>query len=91
MNVIQTSIPDVLILEPKIYEDARGFFFESYNKRVLADIGIKVDFVQDDHSRSSRNVLCGLHYQISQPQGKLVRVVVGEVYDVVVDIRKSSP
>lgn len=90
MNVIRAAIPDVLILEPKIHGDARGFFFESYNKRVLADIGIMADFVQDNHSRSARHVLRGLHYQIRQPQGKLIRVLAGEIYDVAVDIRKSS-
>lgn len=91
MNVIQTAIPDVLIVEPKIYGDVRGFFFESYNKRVLADIGIMADFVQDNHSRSACHVLRGLHYQIRQPQGKLMRVLAGEIYDVAVDVRKSSP
>lgn len=90
MNVIRAAIPDVLILEPKIHGDARGFFFESYNKRVLADIGIMADFVQDNHSRSARHVLRGLHYQIRQPQGKLMRVLAGEIYDVAVDVRKSS-
>lgn len=91
MNVIRAAIPDVLILEPKIHGDARGFFFESYNKRVLADIGIMADFVQDNNSRSARHVLRGLHYQIRQPQGKLMRVLAGEIYDVAVDVRKSSP
>lgn len=90
MNIIKTAIPDVLILEPRIYGDTRGFFFESYNKRVLADIGITADFVQDNHSRSAPRVLRGLHYQIRQPQGKLVRVMAGEVFDVALDIRKSS-
>jgi dTDP-4-dehydrorhamnose 3,5-epimerase len=92
MNVIKTDIPDVLILEPKVFGDERGFFFESYNERDFAEAtGIGVHFVQDNHSRSAKNVLRGLHYQIEQPQGKLVRVAVGEVYDVVVDIRRSSP
>lgn len=92
MKVIPSDLPDVLILEPKVFGDERGFFFESYNARVLAEqAGITGAFVQDNHSRSARNVLRGLHYQIRQPQGKLVRVVAGEVFDVVVDIRKSSP
>jgi len=91
MNVIQTIIPDVLVIEPSVYGDARGFFYESFNKKVMLSMGITDDFVQDNHSRSARNVLRGLHYQIKQPQGKLVRVVMGEVFDVVVDIRKSSP
>lgn len=91
MNAIPTTIPDVLILEPKVFGDARGFFFESYNKSVLAECGIRAEFVQDNHSRSAKNVLRGLHYQIKQPQGKLVRVVEGEVFDVVVDLRRSSP
>ena len=90
MNVIQTAIPDILILEPKVFGDARGFFYESYNKRAMEAVGISEDFVQDNHSRSARNVLRGLHYQLKQPQGKLVRVTVGEVFDVAVDIRKSS-
>lgn len=91
MNIIKTAIPDVLILEPKIYGDIRGFFFESYNKRALADIGITAEFVLDAHSRSAGHVLRGLHYQIRQPQGKLVRAIAGEVFDVALDIRKSSP
>jgi dTDP-4-dehydrorhamnose 3,5-epimerase len=92
VNVIQTSIPDVLILEPKVFGDERGFFFESFNQAKFdAAIGRKVQFVQDNHSRSAKNVLRGLHYQIQQPQGKLVRVVQGAVYDVVVDIRQNSP
>ena len=91
MNVIQTSLPGVLILEPKVFDDDRGFFFESYNKKTLAKIGIAAEFVQDNHSRSVRNTLRGLHYQIQQPQGKLVRVITGEVFDVSVDIRSSSP
>lgn len=91
MNVVQTSLPGVLILEPKVFGDNRGFFFESYNKKVLAQAGITADFVQDNHSRSVRNVLRGLHYQIKQPQGKLIRVIQGEVFDVAVDIRRSSP
>ncbi len=91
MKVIQTEIPDVLILEPVIYEDERGFFLESYNKRKLREVGIATEFVQDNHSRSRKNVLRGLHYQIQQPQGKLVRVIAGEIFDVAVDIRKHSP
>jgi dTDP-4-dehydrorhamnose 3,5-epimerase len=86
------AIPDVLIIEPKVFGDERGFFFESFNRRQFADlIGRDVDFVQDNHSRSSKNVLRGLHYQIQQPQAKLVRVVQGAVFDVAVDIRRSSP
>ena len=91
MNVIRTGMPDVLILEPKVFGDDRGFFLESYNKRVFREAtGLEVEFVQDNHSRSARNVLRGLHYQIRQAQGKLVRVVSGEIYDVAVDLRKSS-
>ena len=91
MNVIPTAIPDVLILEPKVFGDERGFFYESYNKSRLEQCGIHAEFVQDNHSRSAKNVLRGLHYQIKQPQGKLVRVVEGEVFDVAVDLRRSSP
>jgi dTDP-4-dehydrorhamnose 3,5-epimerase len=91
MKAIETSLPGVLVLEPKVFGDERGFFFESYNKRALETAGITSEFVQDNHSRSARNVLRGLHYQIMQPQGKLVRVIAGEVFDVSVDIRKSSP
>jgi hypothetical protein len=92
MKVIQTEIHDALILEPKVFGDARGFFLESYNKRVLAEAaGIRAEFVQDNHSRSARGVLRGLHYQLRQPQGKLVRVASGTVFDVAVDIRRSSP
>lgn len=92
MNVIRTEIPDVLILEPKVFGDARGFFLESYNERVFRECtGLDVQFVQDNHSRSGKGVLRGLHYQLEQPQGKLVRVVRGRVFDVAVDIRKSSP
>ena len=92
MNIIQTSIPDVLILEQKVFGDERGFFFESFNQAKFdAAIGKKVRFVQDNHSRSAKNVLRGVHYQIQQPQGKLVRVVQGAVYDVAVDIRQGSP
>ena len=92
MNVTPTAIPDVLIIEPKVFGDERGFFFESFNHRQFAKlIGRNVDFVQDNHSRSAKNVLRGLHYQIQQPQGKLVRVAQGAVFDVAVDIRRSSP
>lgn len=91
MKVIETSLPDVLLLEPKVFGDARGFFMESYNRRTMAEAGITEDFVQDNYSRSSKGVLRGLHYQIKQAQGKLVRVLAGEVYDVAVDMRRSSP
>jgi dTDP-4-dehydrorhamnose 3,5-epimerase len=92
VNVISTAIPDVLIIEPKVFGDERGFFFESFNRRRFAElVGRDVDFVQDNHSRSAKNVLRGLHYQIQQPQGKLVRVAQGAVFDVAVDIRRSSP
>jgi dTDP-4-dehydrorhamnose 3,5-epimerase len=91
MKIIQTAISDLIILEPKVFGDERGFFFESYNQKVIEDkIGYAFNFVQDNHSRSMRNVLRGLHYQIRQPQGKLVRVVVGAVYDVAVDLRRGS-
>lgn len=92
MNVIPTAIPDVLIIEPKVFGDERGFFFESFNAKAFEQAtGLKHDFVQDNHSKSAKHVLRGLHYQIQQPQGKLVRVVQGEVFDVAVDLRKSSP
>ncbi len=92
MQVVQTGIPDLLILEPKVFGDARGFFFESYNQRVFEQLtGQNVNFLQDNHSRSTKGVLRGLHYQVRQPQGKLVRAVAGEVFDVAVDIRRSSP
>lgn len=92
MKIIPTAIPDLLIVEPQVYGDERGFFFESFNQRRFAELtGIKADFVQDNHSKSARYVLRGLHYQIQHPQGKLVRVVAGAVFDVAVDIRKSSP
>jgi dTDP-4-dehydrorhamnose 3,5-epimerase len=91
VKIIQTEIPDVLLLEPSIFGDDRGFFYESYNEKVLLDkANINYHFVQDNHSRSVKNVLRGLHYQIQQPQGKLVRVVVGEVFDVAVDLRTNS-
>ncbi|MBP0132618.1 MAG: dTDP-4-dehydrorhamnose 3,5-epimerase [Nitrosospira sp.] len=92
MKVTPTSIPSVLIIEPKVFGDTRGFFFESFNQRAFnLATGLDVNFVQDNHSRSSKGVLRGLHYQIQQPQGKLVRVVRGSVFDVTVDLRKSSP
>ncbi len=91
MNVIQTNISDVLIVEPEVFADARGFFYESFNKKLMQAAGITGDFVQDNHSHSIKNVLRGLHYQIKQPQGKLIRATVGEVFDVAVDIRRSSP
>ena len=92
MNVIQTAIPDLLILEPKVFGDARGFFMESFNAKAFqAATGLDVNFVQDNHSRSAKGVLRGLHYQIQQAQGKLVRVTRGSVFDVAVDLRKSSP
>ena len=92
MKAISTSIPDVLIIEPRVFGDSRGFFFESFNQKNFNQAaGIDVNFVQDNHSRSVKGVLRGLHYQIRQPQGKLVRVVRGAVFDVAVDIRKSSP
>ena len=92
MKAIPTEIPDVLILEPRIFGDERGFFFESYNATRFRELtGFNGEFVQDNHSRSAQGVLRGLHYQIRQPQGKLVRVVAGEVYDVAVDLRRSSP
>jgi len=91
MKITKTKIPDLLLLEPKIFEDDRGFFYESYNEQVLLEkANIGHHFVQDNHSRSGRNVLRGLHYQIKQPQGKLVRVVVGEIFDVAVDLRLNS-
>jgi dTDP-4-dehydrorhamnose 3,5-epimerase len=92
MNVVKTALPEVVIIEPKVFGDARGFFFESFNQRAFdAATGTSYNFVQDNHSRSARGVLRGLHYQIQQPQGKLVRVPRGAVLDVAVDIRRSSP
>ncbi|MEJ8811727.1 dTDP-4-dehydrorhamnose 3,5-epimerase [Variovorax ureilyticus] len=92
MKVTPTEIPEVLVLEPRVFRDARGFFFESFNQKAFDEaVGRHVDFVQDNHSRSTKGVLRGLHYQVQQPQGKLVRVVRGAVFDVAVDIRKSSP
>jgi dTDP-4-dehydrorhamnose 3,5-epimerase len=92
LKAVATALPGVLILEPAVFGDARGFFFESFNSRRFTELtGVQASFVQDNHSRSARNVLRGLHYQIRQPQGKLVRVVAGEVFDVAVDIRRGSP
>lgn len=93
MNVIKTAIPDVLIFEPKVFGDDRGFFFESFNQKIFEDaVGRKVEFVQDNHSQSKKNILRGLHYQLApHAQGKLVRCIQGEVFDVAVDLRKSSP
>ncbi len=92
MKATPTRIPDVLLIEPKVFGDDRGFFYESFNRRAFHEAtGLDVDFVQDNHSKSARNVLRGLHYQLAQPQGKLVRVTQGEVFDVAVDIRKGSP
>jgi dTDP-4-dehydrorhamnose 3,5-epimerase len=91
MKVTATSLPEVLLLEPRVFGDERGLFFESWNEQAFAGAGIRARFVQDNHSRSARNVVRGLHYQIRQPQGKLVRAVAGEVFDVAVDIRRSSP
>ena len=91
MNIIETELPGVLIIEPVVHGDARGFFLESFHARRYAESGLPETFVQDNHSRSSRGVLRGLHYQLQHPQGKLVRVVSGEVFDVAVDIRRGSP
>lgn len=92
MRAVATRLPEILVLEPKVFGDARGFFFESYNRRVFQEAtGLDADFVQDNHSRSAKGVLRGLHYQIRQPQGKLLRVVAGSVLDVAVDVRRSSP
>jgi dTDP-4-dehydrorhamnose 3,5-epimerase len=92
VKVVRTALSGVVVLEPRVFGDARGFFFESWNRRAFAEaIGGDVDFVQDNHSASERNVLRGLHYQVRQAQGKLVRSLAGEVYDVVVDLRRSSP
>jgi dTDP-4-dehydrorhamnose 3,5-epimerase len=92
MKVIPTAVPEVLVIEPRVFGDARGFFFESYNQRAFAEAsGLNPAFVQDNHSRSARGVLRGLHYQVRQPQGKLVRVAAGEVFDVAVDVRRGSP
>jgi len=90
MNFTQLSIPEIVLITPLVFHDERGFFFESWQKKVFAEAGIHADFVQDNHSRSIKNVLRGLHYQIRQPQGKLIRVITGEVFDVAVDLRRSS-
>ena len=90
MQITSTALPDVLLIEPRVFGDDRGFFFESWNRRAFAAAGIDVDFVQDNHSRSTRGVLRGLHYQIEHAQGKLVRAIEGEVFDVAVDLRRSS-
>ncbi len=91
MKRIPTSLPDVILLEPTVFGDERGFFLESWNSHTFADLGIQAKFVQDNHSRSARHVLRGLHFQVSRPQGKLVRAVSGSVFDVAVDIRQGSP
>lgn len=91
MNIVETALPGVLLIEPRVFGDARGFFLESWNRRGFAQAGLDLDFVQDNHSRSAKGVLRGLHYQLSNPQGKLVRVTQGAVFDVAVDIRRSSP
>ena len=91
LKITPTQLPAVLIIEPRIFGDARGFFLESWNRKAFADRGLDVDFVQDNHSRSRKGVLRGLHYQLHQPQGKLVRVTSGAVFDVAVDLRRSSP
>ena len=90
MKIISTPISDILLIQPKVFEDERGFFLESFQKRRFAEAGIDADFVQDNHSKSRHGILRGLHYQIKQPQGKLLRVIAGEIYDVAVDIRRSS-
>ena len=90
MNVAPTALPDILLIEPRVFGDARGFFFESYHRRALAEAGLVAEFVQDNHSLSAHGVLRGLHYQIEHAQGKLVRVIAGEVFDVAVDVRRSS-
>lgn len=91
MKAIQTNVAGALILEPKVFGDSRGFFMESWNRKTFSDIGLDIDFVQDNHSRSQHGVLRGLHYQVKQPQGKLVRVASGTVFDVAADLRRSSP
>jgi len=91
MKVTPTRLPGVMLIEPRVFGDSRGFFFESWNERDFAQAGIHARFVQDNHSRSGKGVLRGLHYQLRQPQGKLIRVIAGEIFDVAVDIRRSSP
>lgn len=90
VNIFKTDLPDVLLLEPQVFRDGRGFLFEAYNRRTFTALGIGTEFVQDNHSRSLRNVLRGIHYQLRQPQGKLVRVIEGEIFDVAVDLRRRS-
>ena len=91
MDFIPTAIQDVIMIQPKVFSDERGFFMESYQKQRFSEAGIPFDFVQDNHSKSNQGVLRGLHYQIKQPQGKLIRVIAGEIFDVAVDIRRNSP
>lgn len=91
MQVLETSLPGVMLIEPRVFGDSRGFFLETYRQDVLKEAGLDVDFIQDNHSRSTKGVLRGLHYQLTQPQGKLVRVTRGEIFDVAVDVRKGSP
>ena len=91
MQFTKTKLTDIVLIEPKVFEDERGFFFEGFKKKSFADAGITTDFVQDNHSRSRKGTLRGLHYQIQQPQGKLVRVTLGEIFDIAVDVRRSSP
>src|SRR5690349_19384218 len=91
MKFVSQKIPDVILVEPKVFEDSRGFFFETYREKPFAEAGITSTFIQDNHSRSQQGVLRGLHYQIQHPQGKLMRVILGEIFDVAVDIRKGSP
>ena len=91
MELIPTDIPEVLLIEPRVFGDERGFFLESWNRARFAEAGLDLDFVQDNHSRSARGVLRGIHYQLARPQGKLVRVTAGRVFDVAVDLRRSSP
>jgi len=91
VKFIPTAIADVILIEPRIFGDERGFFFESWNEKLFSDVGLDVKFVQDNHSKSAQGILRGMHYQMKQTQGKLVRVCAGEVFDVAVDMRKSSP
>jgi len=91
MNIVPTAIPEVVVLEPRVFGDERGFFFECWNRRAFAEAGLDIEFVQDNHSKSQRGILRGLHYQTQNVQGKLVRVVAGEVFDVAVDLRRDSP
>ena len=91
MKILPTELPEVLLLEPKVFGDARGFFLESWNRKIFSGLGLDLDFVQDNHSRSAQGVLRGLHYQVHRPQGKLVRVTSGAVYDIAIDLRRSSP